>query len=380
LGQDTSCDLSQTRDRIFLKQVSSLETKMPVYNAADARWGDPPVQSPVVPAQPVGGLGALIPAGMNPHSAGGKFTYESTTQDAMVFILRSCRIDIPEDYEAKTTVNSTGNVTHYMQSSQINIIARALTIAGFGQKASIKTLAGFGTFKALQEREDGRKNKVWEEYLQPWIAYIFEHNILGDGFLGTKEDIMTASLKQCYRHACTTARVEGKVWSFEYIKALMDDRAVYATYCVGHNYQVAQIWNEMMPGFLDRLKKQGTKDRLVTAEQSRVWFRASNKRRRFRSVDVTLNQAKVRSANSKRRRGVVQAIPAAPRNLNPEIQAAVPVVVAAATATRSRGRGRAPVDDRPPAVVSPKHLLLFLHSINKPNVTLPLKVMPSQCS
>ena len=183
---------------------------MPVYDAADPRWGEPPVQSPVAPAEPRGGINTVIPEGPNPNSPGGKFSYTSTTGDAMHFMLRVCRIEIPEEYAAKGAVDSTGNVASYMKASQINIIVKALTIAGFG-RVTTQTLTGFGTFKALQARELNHKHKVWEEYLQPWIAYIFEYQLLGDGFLGTQEDIMSASPRQCYKHACTTTRCEGKI-------------------------------------------------------------------------------------------------------------------------------------------------------------------------
>jgi len=111
-------------------------------------------------------------------------------------------------------------------------------------------------------------------------------------------------LKQCLKHAYTTTICEGKIWSFEYMKTLMSASAAYKTYCVGHNYQIAQLWNEMIPGFLARVKNFDTKDRLVTDEQSASYFVLSNSRRRYPAKEVvTMEEANIRSASSKRKRG-----------------------------------------------------------------------------
>ena len=126
------------------------------------------------------------------------------------------------------------------------------------------------------------------------------YGLVPEGFLGTQTDIMTASLKQCLKHAYTPAICDGKIWSFEYLKKLKSPSPAFKTYCVGHNYEVAQLWNEMNPDFKKRVN---TKERLVTKEQSDSFFVDSDTRRIYPIVEVNMAESLTRSVSSKRRRG-----------------------------------------------------------------------------
>ena len=92
----------------------------------------------------------------------------------MRFIDGVCKIAMPKKYDAKKAVDSSGNVKHYMKSSQINMIVQARIMAGYGQ-VQASELGTMGTFSALEDLPDDEKCPVWEEYLQPMITYIFEY-------------------------------------------------------------------------------------------------------------------------------------------------------------------------------------------------------------
>ena len=68
----------------------------------------------------------------------------------MRFIDGVCKIAMPKKYYAKKAVDSSGNVKHYMKSSQINMIVQTLIMAGYGQ-VQASELGTMGTFAALAD-------------------------------------------------------------------------------------------------------------------------------------------------------------------------------------------------------------------------------------
>ena len=218
-----------------------------------------------------------VPKGENPHTLN---SYLDDAQDVVNIAERLAEVEVfPVNYPAKGPANTNGQLDSYMRNTMAGLLAFALSFAGCGTKkhADWKEVGKIG---ALKDHPNPVFRKIWRKFLKRLTKYIFEWVIpkSSDIKLGLVED---KSAYQAWKYAVGKDLCKASIWSKDWLITVVGLTKVDNSVCQGHCYELALLWDILLPGFHAKVTTPADREKRVTPAEAASYFSGNAAKRLY---------------------------------------------------------------------------------------------------